>query len=276
MRIDSHQHFWIYDKVKDSWITDDMAVIQRDFLPNDLSSILKESKMDGTVAVQASQNAAETQFLVDLSKVYALIKGVVGWVDLQADNIDEQLQEYTKEPVIKGFRHIIQAEEDPDFILREAFQRGIKALTKYDYTYDLLIGPHHFRSTLACVAANPEQRFVLDHIAKPDIKNRGTQGWFEFITELADYKNVSCKISGLATEADWKNWKVDDFAPYIAHTISAFGTERIMFGSDWPVMLLAASYTQGIEIVNKHITSLTEMELNAFWGGNAAKFYNLK
>ncbi|TJZ63458.1 amidohydrolase [Sphingobacterium olei] len=276
MRIDAHQHFWIYDKVKDSWITDDMAVIQRDFLPNDLSAILKESKIDGTVAVQASQSATETHFLVDLSKVYALIKGVVGWVDLQAENIDEQLQEYRKEPIIKGFRHIIQGEEDPDFILRETFQRGIKALTKYGYTYDLLIRPHHFHSTLACVAANPEQKFVLDHMAKPDIKNVGTQGWFEFITELAKYKNVSCKISGLVTEADWKNWKVDDFVPYIAHTISAFGAERIMFGSDWPVMLLAASYTQGIEILNKHMAPLTEMELDAFWGGNATKFYNLK
>ncbi|MBE8720547.1 amidohydrolase family protein [Sphingobacterium pedocola] len=276
MRIDAHQHFWIYDKVKDSWITDDMAVIQRDFLPNDLSSILKENKIDGTVAVQASQSTAETKFLVDLSKVYALIKGVVGWVDLQAENIDEQLQEYTKEPIIKGFRHIIQGEEDPDFILGEAFQRGIKALTKYGYTYDLLIRPHHFPSTLACVAANPEQKFVLDHIAKPDIKNGGTQGWSEFITALAKYKNVSCKISGLVTEADWKNWKIDNFASYIAHTVNSFGTERIMFGSDWPVMLLAASYTQGIEILDKHMVPLTEAELNAFWGENAAKFYNLK
>lgn len=274
MRIDAHQHFWIYDPQRDAWITDDMKMIQRDFMPNDLAPLLRESNLDGVVAVQASQSHQETQFLVDLSTVYAMIKAVVGWVDLASDEIESHLVYFSRFPVIKGFRHIVEAEADADFLMRDPIQRGIKALTKYGYTYDLLVRPRHFESTLACVSANPEQQFVLDHMAKPNIKDGGFNEWSSFITDLASFPNVACKISGLATEADWQHWKLEDFAPYIDHGIASFGRDRIMFGSDWPVCLLAANYSDNLEIMSSWLFSFTDEEKKAFWGENARRIYN--
>ena len=242
MRIDSHQHFWIYNVERDAWITDDMSVIRRDFMPTDLAPLLKENNIDGVIAVQAEQSHQETQFLVDLSAVYAMVKAVVGWVDLASGQVVEHLRHFSQYPIVKGFRHIVEGEEDPDFLMRPAIQRGIKALTKYGYTYDLLIRPRHFESTLACAKANPDQQFILNHMAKPDIKQKAFDEWAGFIADLAAFPNVACKVSGLATEADWMKWQLEDFARYIDHVIARFGKDRIMFGSDWPVCLLSASY----------------------------------
>lgn len=276
MRIDAHQHFWIYDPVRDSWITEEMSTIQRNFLPNDISQTLKDNRIDGVVAVQASESHQESYFLAELAQVYKLIKGVVGWVDLHSAHIDEYLEEFKKNEIIKGFRHVIEAEPHGDFLSSDEFLRGIEALTKYDYTYDLLIRPRHYASTLACVKANPNQKFMLDHIAKPPIKSQEFEEWALFIESLASFPNVFCKVSGLATEADWTNWRLDHFTQYIAHVIKSFGKDRVCFGSDWPVCLLAASYEQSIEIVQDKLKDFTNEELDKFWGLNAVKFYNLK
>lgn len=276
MRIDAHQHFWLYNPVKDAWITPEMEVIQRNFLPNDISGTMKSQGFDGVVAVQADQSHQETEFLVELSQAYALIKAVVGWVDLRSEQVEEHLEKFSTHTVIKGFRHIVEGEEDPDFLNKDEFLRGIKALTKFNYTYDLLIRPRHYQSTLKCVEANPEQAFVLDHIAKPAIKSREFSDWAKFIEELAEYENVYCKISGLGTEADWKHWELDHFTEYLDHVISCFGKNRLMFGSDWPVCLLAGSYEDTLNIVNHRLANFNADDLKGFWGGNAVRFYGLK
>lgn len=275
MRIDAHQHFWIYNAERDQWITDAMRAIQRDFLPNDLAPSLRENGIDGVVAVQASQSHEETQFLVDLSTVYAMIKAVVGWVDLASEKVDEYLEHFSQFKVIKGFRHVVEAEEETDFLMRDDIQRGIKALKNYGYTYDLLVRPRHFESTLACVRKNPEQQFVLDHMAKPSIKTGEFDQWAAFIEQLASNDNVVCKVSGLATEAGWQNWKIEDFALYIDHVVTCFGVERILYGSDWPVCLLAATYKENMEIMSSRLSSFTEEEKAAFWGGNALRIYHI-
>ena len=275
MRIDAHQHFWIFNAERDAWITEEMKAIQQNFLPVDLADTLKSNGIDGTIAVQASQSIEETYFLLDLSKMYALIKGIVGWVDLQSADIDQQLKGLKQHPLIKGFRHVIEAEEDPDFLMRPAFLRGIKALTAHDYTYDLLIRPRHYESTLACIAQNPKQRFVLDHMAKPSIRTKEFSEWATFIEKLAHYPNVSCKVSGLVTEADWSQWTIEDFRLYIQHVIACFGKDRVMFGTDWPVCLVAASYKDVMQIAESALGGFSAQELEAFWGGNAVRFYGL-
>jgi L-fuconolactonase len=276
MRIDAHQHFWLYDPIKDDWITSDMEVIQRNFMPNDISQTLKDNNIDGIVAVQASQSLTETKFLVELSTVYKLIKGVVGWADLQSENIDEQLKHFSQYPIIKGFRHVVEAEAEGNFMLRDNFQKGLEFLEKYNYTYDLLIRPRHYASTLITVQNHPNLKFMLDHIAKPPIKSQEFDEWAYFIEQLAKHDNVFCKVSGLATEADWKHWKLDHFSQYIHHVIDCFGIDRVCFGSDWPVCLLAASYEESIQIVQDKLDKFNTEELAGFWGGNATRFYGLK
>lgn len=276
MKIDSHAHFWLYNIQKDAWITDDMKVIQRNFLPNDVSWTLKENGIDGIVAVQADQSLAETQFLVELAQAYKVVKAVVGWVDLRSDDLEDQLQAFSEYPVIKGFRHIVEAEQDADFLTRFEFQRGIEALTSRNYTYDLLVSKYQYNSTLQCVCNNPNQKFMLDHIAKPAIAKGEFEEWADFIVKLAKFPNVYCKISGLVTEADWKTWAVADFGNYISHAVENFGKKRVCFGSDWPVSLLGATYEQVLEIANIHTSNLTEAEKADFWGLNAVRFYNIK
>lgn len=275
MRIDAHQHYWLFDPQRDAWITSDMEVIRRNFLPNDISQTLKDKGFDGVVAVQADQSHQETEFLVELANVYKVIKGVVGWVDLRAAEIETDLEHFSQYEVVKGFRHIIEGEEDADFLIRDEFQRGIEALSKHGFTYDLLIRPQHFDSTLACVQANPTQKFMLDHIAKPDIRAGKFDEWADFIEQIGGHSNVYAKISGLATEADWQNWKIEDFSVYIEHVISVFGKKRIVFGSDWPVSTLAANYDQVLEIVEAHLSGFTTEERAAFFGYNAVEFYGL-
>ncbi|MCW2263896.1 MULTISPECIES: amidohydrolase family protein [Sphingobacterium] len=275
MRIDAHQHFWQYDPRRHNWITSEMKVLQQDFIPLDLQFILEKNDFDGCIAVQADQSDEETKYLVQLAQEYSFVKGVVGWVDLRASNIDEQLHQYRDEAILKGFRHIVEGEEDPDFLQRDSFLKGIESLTKYRYTYDLLIRPRHYAGAITCVQSNPNQTFILDHIAKPPIKSREFEEWALFIEELAAFSNVSCKVSGLATEADWKSWRLDDFTQYLGHVFDSFGKDRIMFGSDWPVCLLAASYEESVTIVESKLDAFTTAEKEAFWGLNALKTYNL-
>ena len=275
MRIDTHQHFWKFDPIRDSWITEEMQVIKRDFSPLDIQFVLERNGFGGSVAVQADQSKEETAYLVQLANDYPFIKGVVGWIDLQAADIRQQLDSYQSDTVIKGFRHIVEGEADPDFLIRPAILNGLKALADYGYTYDLLIRPRHYAATLDCVQQNPNLQFVLDHIAKPPIKSKAFDEWATFIDALSAFPNVVCKVSGLATEADWEGWKLDDFKQYLEHIFARFGKERIMYGSDWPVCLLAASYEESIAIVEDKLGQFTAAEKNAFWAENAIRIYNL-
>lgn len=275
MRIDSHQHFWKFDPVRDSWINDDMKVLQQDFLPTDLQPLLKENQIDGCVAVQADQSEEETHFLLELAESNEWIKGVVGWIDLRADNLEERLLYFFKFKKLKGFRHIVQAEPEDDFLLRDDFCAGISKLSKYNFTYDLLVFPKHLQYAVEFVKRFPEQRFVIDHLAKPDFKQPDFSLWEKGIREIANYPNVYCKISGMVTEADWANWNESDFKYCLDVVTEAFGINRLMFGSDWPVSLLAASYGQCCEIVENYFSKYKKEELDRLWGGNAIEFYNL-
>ena len=275
MRIDAHQHFWKYDSFRHGWIDDSMVTIRRDFLPKDLLGVLKKNDMDGCVAVQADQSEAETEFLLDCAENNDFIKGVVGWVNLCSPNVSERLEDFSKNTYFKGVRHILQS-EDENFIRRKDFQNGISKLGALDLTYDLLIFPKQLRHAAALVQKFPDQRFILDHLAKPNIKREELKEWQSDIIELAKNKNVFCKLSGLVTEADWKNWNSEDFRPYIETVLEVFGTSRSVFGSDWPVCLLAGDYEDVIGIIEGYTEHLSSGEKQRVMGANAINFYNLK
>lgn len=276
MRIDAHQHFWNYDPVRDSWITEDMQVIRRDFCPQDLKPILDQHQLDGCVAVQADQSEAENDFLLQQAQGNTFIKGIVGWVDLQGADIRERLSYFKQFPLIKGFRHILQGEKDRALMLRPPFQRGIAALKEFGFTYDILIYPDQLPFSAQLVAAFPEQLFVLDHMAKPYIRKKDMEGWKKDVSRLAQYPNVCCKVSGMVTEADWRGWQPEDFAPYLDVVVDAFGTERLLFGSDWPVCLVAASYSSALQIVQDYFSPFSAAEQAQIFGENAVRFYNLR
>lgn len=275
MKIDSHQHFWKYHPIKDAWITDDMKVIKQDFMPSDLEPLLIKNQFEGCVAVQADQSEEETRFLLDLAKENVFIKAVVGWVDLCAENIDERLEYFYKYKKLKGFRHIIQAEADLDFMLSERFLNGISKLEKYKFTYDILIFPKHLENAAKLVERFPNQNFVIDHLAKPDFKNKEFSEWEKGIKAIAKYPNVLCKVSGLVTEADWNNWTATDFTYCLDVVTEAFGIDRLMFGSDWPVSLLAASYADSCDIAEQYFSKFSKGDQDKFWSKNAINFYQL-
>ncbi|MBE9583432.1 amidohydrolase family protein [Mucilaginibacter sp. JRF] len=273
-KIDSHQHFWLYNPVKEAWITDDMAVIQRDFLPADVLELLQYNNIDGCIAVQADQSEAENEFLLDQAKTTPFIKGIVGWVDLRADNIEERLAHYQQYKLIKGFRHIVQPEPG-GFMLTSEFKRGISKLAAYGFTYDIIIGNNQLKEAIELVTEFPEQKFVVDHLAKPNIKAGEIDEWKKDIEAIALYNNVYCKVSGFCTEADWYHWKLEDVVPYLDVVFTAFGANKVMYGSDWPVSLLAGGYNRVIQSLKTYVQQLTPHEQDLFWGGNAANFYNL-
>lgn len=274
MTIDSHVHFWKYDRKRDAWITDEMKVLQQDYLPEQIALTLKRNEVDGVVAVQASQEEVETRFLCELAKTHPMIKGVVGWIDLRAANVQERLEHFAQYPEIKGYRHIVQGEPD-DFMLGADFQRGVHALQGFNYTYDILIFPRQLPAALALVEKFPEQRFVIDHCAKPGIRKKEMEPWAEDLKKIAQHPNVYCKLSGLLTEAKWKEWSAGDFYPYLDVVFEAFGTGRLMFGSDWPVMLLSGMYVQWKSLLEKYMEKITEEEKEMVLGQNAIDFYNL-
>lgn len=275
LKIDSHQHFWIYDEVRDSWITEDMAVLRADFMPNHLLAELQQHHFDGSIVVQSDQSPAENLFQLENATNNTFVKGVVGWVDLQSAAIEDELAELSHYSKLKGFRHILQGEKDRALMLKPEFLNGIAKLGPLGYTYDVLIFPDQLKYAAEFAAKFPDQPFVLDHIAKPDIKNGTIEEWKKDIIALAAHENVYCKVSGMVTEADWKQWKIEDFNPYLDVVFEAFGVERLMYGSDWPVCLVAASYQQVLGLVEQYTTKLTANEQAMFWGGNATKFYNL-
>lgn len=275
MTIDSHQHFWQYSPVKDAWITESMSVIQRDFLPAELQTVLRDNRINGCVAVQADQSENETHFLLELSNAHEFIKGVVGWVDLSTDTIGERLAYFSQFKTVKGFRHIVQAEQDPDFLQRKNFCNGIRLLEKFNYTYDLLILPNQLTCATKLCAQFPNQKFVVDHLVKPNIRQQQLEPWRKDITLLAKNENVYCKVSGMVTEADWQHWKPEDITPYLDVVFHVFGTDRILYGSDWPVCLVAASYETQLSIVSNYLKTFSESAKQKVMGENAVNFYNL-
>ena len=274
--IDAHQHFWKFDPVRDSWIGPEMSVIQRDFMPEDLEPLLRAEGITGSVIVQSDQSEEENEFQLANAAGHDFVRGVVGWVDLQSPVVEERLAYYKAFPKLKGFRHVLQGEKDRALMLKPAFKKGIGLLRKYGFTYDILIFPDQLGYSREFAAAFPDQPFVVDHIAKPFIRDRKiTTEWKAAIRAIAAQKNVWCKISGMVTEADWKNWTPEDLRPYMDTVVEAFGTGRIMYGSDWPVCLVAASYKQVFQTVKDYFSSFSAGEQDAFFGGNATRFYNL-
>lgn len=274
-RIDSHQHFWQYNPQKHDWITDDMKVIQRDFLPSDLLPILQKNNIDGCISVQADQTEDETDFLLELSDNHDFIRGIVGWVDLRADNIYERLEHYSQFKKLKGFRHIVQSETDTEFMLRPKFKNGITALALYDFTYDILIYHYQLEQAIQFVKLFPNQKFVLDHLGKPDIKSGEYALWQTNIKKLALHQNVFCKISGMITEGEWNDWKPSDFKVYLDTIVKTFGTDRLMYGSDFPVCTLAATYEAQLNIITVYFSTFTNLEKKKIMGDNASKFYGI-
>jgi len=275
MKIDAHQHFWQHDAERYGWISEEMRRIRRDFMPEDLQPILTANGMDGAVLVQVHQEEAENDFFLSLAAQNDFIKGIVGWVDFQADDIAERLDYWSSFPKLKGFRHIVQAEADEDFLLRKNFRRGIEALSKTRFAYDILVFHRQLPAVVKFVQGYPNQRFVLDHLGKPDIKNGLLEPWATHIRVLGKFENVCCKISGMVTEADWQNWSPEDFKPYLDTVTEAFGTKRLMFGSDWPVCLVAGEYEEVKSLAANYFTSFSETEKAAIFGGNAARFYQI-
>jgi L-fuconolactonase len=276
MKIDAHQHFWKYNPVRDAWITDAMQKIKRDFLPDDFAAECVANEIDASIAVQADQSENETAFLLALAEQNPKIAGVVGWVDLCSPRVAERLRFFSRYNKLRGFRHVAQAEPDDRFLMRESFVRGVRCLGEHGFAYDILIYPKQLPAALELVAAVPEQRFVIDHMAKPEIRTNGSAEWAKKMRAIAQNPNVLCKISGLVTEADWQAWKKADFKPYLDVVFEAFGAERLMFGSDWPVCLLAASYRQVKEIVEDYLRGFSEDEKGKVFGENAVRFYRLK
>jgi L-fuconolactonase len=275
LKIDSHQHFWKFDPVRDSWIDDSMAAIRRDFYPQDLEPILNKHNIDGCIAVQADQSEAETEFLLSLSEKHDFIKGVVGWVNLMDPHVRERIAYYSSFKKLKGIRHVLQGEPDRAYMLNPQFMKGIAALKNYDLAYDILIFPDQLGYTNQFVKNISGVRYVIDHIAKPDIKNHNIEKWANNMKIIAQHENVWCKVSGMVTEADWKNWEISDFEPYLDVIFEAFGANRVMFGSDWPVCNVAGGYDKMISIVENYISRLSADEQSLFWGLNAIEFYKL-
>ncbi len=280
MKIDSHQHFWTYSAVEYPWIGAGMERLARDYLPADLEAVAVPAGVAGSVAVQARQSLAESRWLLDLAKRHPFIRGVVGWVDLRSDHVADDLATLAPHEAFVGVRHVVQDEPDPRFLLGEAFVRGLRHLHQFGLTYDLLLYPQQLPAAVELVGLLPEQPFVLDHLAKPrlkaPIKTSDRDQWRRDIEALARHRNICCKLSGLVTEAAWRQWQPADFRPFLDVALTAFGPERLMFGSDWPVCLLSGDYAEVAGIVEDFIAALAPDERNQIWGGTATRFYGLK
>jgi L-fuconolactonase len=273
--IDSHVHFWNYDLQRHGWISDEMAVIRKDFLPPDAERIFRDNKVEGCVAVQADTTDGETEFLLTKARENGFIKGVVGWTDLCSSELETKLQVYSQEALLKGFREIMQGSPDEQFLANKSFREGLGKLQGFGFTFDLLIYHYQLPATIRLTEKFPEQRFILDHIAKPDIRSGEWKKWKEGIRELARHPNTFCKLSGMITEADYTRWHYDQIKPYMEIVAEFFGTDRLCFGSDWPVCLVAGRYKQVVEVVERFLEQVSPEEREMVMSGNIMQFYNL-
>jgi L-fuconolactonase len=275
MKLDAHQHFWRYNPAEHTWMSEEMAALKRDFFPPDLKPLLNSLGFDGCIAVQARQSPEETAWLLDLAEKNDWIRAVVGWVDLRSKGLPKQLENFAKHPRLAGVRHVLHDEPNDEFMLRPDFRRGLAQLCDYNLTYDLLLFPKHLPIAAKLVADFPEQPFVLDHIAKPNIREALRSPWAEDIHKLAQYENVACKLSGMVTEARWKQWTPADFRPYLDTVVRAFGPNRLMIGSDWPVCTLSADYASTMNIVLDSISQFPAEAQAKILGENAARIYKI-
>ena len=274
MRIDSHQHFWNYHPDRQEWIGPEMGTLKRDFLPEDLYPVLQASQIDGCIAVQAEEHFRETAFLLELSESHPWILGVVGWVEVAQDNLDELLDSWSQASKLLGFREILQSKE-PEYLLRKEFIRGIQKLGSRGYTYDILTYPRQLPAALSLVDKCPNQRFVIDHLSKPDIKTGDWKAWKKSLQPFGERELVHAKVSGLVTEADWKKWDANQLYPYLEIALEIFGPKRLLFGSDWPVCLLAGEYGQVLEVIESFTNQLSADEKDAILGDTAQEFYSI-
>ena len=275
MKIDSHHHFWKYDPVRYSWMNERMEVLKKDYQPNDLLGEIERVGIDGVVSVQADQSMQETNELLEHAAQHDFIRGVVGWFPLADPAIEDILAEYSGNPLLKGVRHVVQDEPDDRFILGDAFNEGIRKLKKFDLVYDILIYERQLAASIEFVDLHPGQPFVLDHVAKPRIGDGLMEPWKAQMFELAKRENVTCKLSGMATEANWEEWTYEDLRPYMEVALDAFSPDRLMFGSDWPVARLAVEYEPWVKLCREFLSSLSQDECEAIEGGNAVRAYQL-
>jgi L-fuconolactonase len=275
MIIDAHHHLWNFNEAEYAWIDDSMSILKQDYLPADLEEQLTGSNVIGTVAVQARQSLEETRWLMEMAGRHPFIKGVVGWFDLCSEQLSKQLDAFSSNPLLVGVRHVIHDEPDDDFMLSPAFIKGMEKLVQHNLSFDLLLFPKHLQRAFELVALFPDQRFVLDHLAKPFIKAGLLDPWREEITALASEPNVWCKISGMVTEADHEHWKYEDFLPYLDTVVEAFGTDRIMLGSDWPVCRLAGEYQQIMDIPVRYFKDLDSADKEKIFSLNCMECYEL-
>lgn len=273
--IDAHQHFWKYDAQEYAWISDELAPLKRDFLPEELLQLLNKEKISGAISVQARQSEKENEFLLNHAKGNPFIKGVVGWIDLRSEKVEERLSFYRNFPILKGFRHVVQDEKDPEFMLHPAFLQGIEQLIKYGYCYDILVYARQLPQVLAFLNHFPDKPFIIDHLAKPDIKQGGFTSWQADMRKIAAFPKVLIKVSGMITEADWHHWEKEDFYPYLDELVLSFGVERLCYGSDWPVCNLAGNYSMQWDIVKAYFSTFNPSDINKVMGWNTQRFYHL-
>lgn len=273
--IDAHQHFWKYDAQEYAWISDELAPLKRDFLPEELLQLLNNEKISGAISVQARQSEKENEFLLNHAKGNPFIKGVVGWIDLRSEKVEERLSFYRNFPILKGFRHVVQDEKDPEFMLHPAFLQGIEQLIKYGYCYDVLVYARQLPQVLAFLNHFPDKPFIIDHLAKPDIKQGGFTSWQADMRKIAAFPKVLIKVSGMITEADWHHWEKEDFYPYLDELVLSFGVERLCYGSDWPVCNLAGNYSMQWDIVKTYFSTFNPSDINKVMGWNTQRFYHL-
>jgi L-fuconolactonase len=275
VRVDAHIHFWRYTADEYRWIDEPMAGLRRDFLPADLRGEMDDAGVDVSVAVQARQTLEETRWLLELARMHPFVAGVIGWVDLQAEDAVDQLDAFADQRKLVGVRHIVQGEPDDRFMLRPSFCRGIALLEDRELTYDVLIYPRHLGVAADLVARFTRQRFVLDHLAKPNIRAGEIREWEKGMRELAAFPLVFCKLSGLVTEADWARWTPADIRPYMDVAFDCFGADRLLAGSDWPVCTVAAGYRRAIALIDGYMADRPLAERDAVMGGNAARLWRL-
>ena len=273
--VDSHQHFWQVGRFDYPWMTPKVDVLCHDYLPPALEPLLRRNQAGQTILVQASNSVAETRWLLTLANENPSIAGVVGWVDLQSETVGRQLEELASHPKFKGVRHLVESEPAEDWLIQESVVKGLRELSLRGLTYDLLVHTRHLKHAKTAVDECPDLRFVIDHMAKPPIASGKLDEWARELKPLASASNVWCKLSGLVTEASWTDWRVEDFIPYVDKSLEYFGPQRIMFGSDWPVCLLAASYEQVLEVFQTLLADLSEEDRDLIFSKNASQFYRL-